>query len=70
MHFRCTISCDSAAFGDKPELHLADVLRGIANTIQYVGTGIEHRPTVRTPVCDVNGIRCGTWEMIRDGERH
>lgn len=58
--FRLKIDCKTPAFGEKPELHLADILRGIANTIQYVGAEADERP-IHTPICDVNGIRCGAW---------
>lgn len=69
MEFRLKITCDSPAFGDKPELHLADILRGIANTVQYVGTAIEERPSIHTPVHDVNGSLCGAWILQRNGKK-
>lgn len=66
MKFKLEIDCNTVAFGDKPELHLADILRGIANTVQYIGSdAISDRPAVVTPVTDVNGIHCGTWEMSK-----
>jgi hypothetical protein len=62
--FRLQIDCNTVAFGDQPELHLADLLRGIANTLQYVGSSIEHNQKIRTPVCDVNGNDVGTWSIL------
>lgn len=66
MKFWLEIDCDTVAFGDQPELYLSDILRGIANTIKHVGSiGTDEKPWVLTPVVDVNGIRCGTWELSK-----
>lgn len=64
MKFKLVINCDTVAFGDQPELHLSDILRGIANTIRYIGS-VDDKPSILTPVVDVNGIRCGAWEMSK-----
>jgi hypothetical protein len=65
VDFKLIIHCNTPAFGDRPELHLADILRGIANTVQHVGTLALERP-VKTPVTDVNGIQCGAWSLVRE----
>ena len=64
--FKLEINCDTAAFGDRPELHLSDILHGIANTLKYVGS-IENDRPIRTPITDVNGIQCGRWELKNNG---
>lgn len=60
MEFRLKIDCNTVAFGDLPHQQLAGILRGIANTLEYVGTMDNDRKIV-TPIADINGIRCGTW---------
>lgn len=63
--FKLEISCNTAAFGDRPELHLSDILHGIANTMRYISAIDNDRP-IKTPVADVNGIQCGKWELRED----
>jgi hypothetical protein len=60
--FKLEITCESAAFGEKPELQLSSILHGVANTLAYVHT-IENDRPIKTPITDVNGIRCGTWSL-------
>jgi len=64
IEFKLQIDCKTVAFGDRPELHLADILRGVANTLQYVGSAVEEKQAIRTPVTDVNGIQCGRWSLV------
>ena len=74
MEFRLKITCNTAAFGDMPEQLLAALLRGIANTLEFVGT-VENDRKIVTPVADVNGIKCGTWildpktQVLEEAER-
>lgn len=62
MKFNLEIDCSGAAFGCRPELQLSSILHGVADTLQYVH-GLGNDKPIKTPISDVNGIRCGTWSL-------
>lgn len=74
MEFRLRIACTTAATRVNSEESLAGILRGIANTLEFVGT-VENDRKIVTPITDVNGIKCGTWildpktQVLEEAER-
>ena len=57
MEYNISISVDNAAFGDEPEMEIARILRGLAESLVTSGipgagldeNGIVHPPVPRAP---------------------
>lgn len=57
MEFTCKVSLDNAAFEDHAN-ELARILRKLADMVE----GTHHAETSAL-VFDINGNRCGRWEI-------
>lgn len=63
MKFTLSIDCDNAAFEEFGLAEAARLLRIVADKVADID-GPPWRMTGEAPLYDINGNKCGRWEII------